>query len=101
MAPRSSRTAGSRPAPACRSDIVPLRGHGGNMGLADAKQDKSPRKRFRAVPIPAEGENGLFTESWFPICPSFEVTPGKVVGKSFLDGRVVVYRTDDGQPHVM
>jgi phenylpropionate dioxygenase-like ring-hydroxylating dioxygenase large terminal subunit len=73
------------------------------MGLADAasRAGKTPRKRFRAVPIPAEGENGLFTESWFPICPSFEVPPGKVVGKSFLDGRVVVYRTGDGRPHVM
>ena len=68
------------------------------MGLADAAERRTgPRKRFRAVPIPAEGENGLFTESWFPICPSFEVPPGKVIGRTFLDGRVVVYRTEDGR----
>jgi len=51
--------------------------------------------------IPQEGENGLFTQSWFPICPSDEVRPGQVVGKSFLDGRIVVFRGTSGEVQVM
>jgi phenylpropionate dioxygenase-like ring-hydroxylating dioxygenase large terminal subunit len=59
------------------------------------------RKRPRGQPIPAEGANGLFTESWFPICPSLEVGRGQVVGRGFLDGRVVAFRGEDGIAHVM
>lgn len=57
-----------------------------------------PRKRMRprSKPIAAEGADGLFTESWFPICMSSEVVAGKVVGRQFLDGRVVAFRADDG-----
>ncbi len=58
-------------------------------------------KAHRGPHIPAEGENGLFTESWFAICPSYEVKPGAIVGKDFLDGRVVVYRDKSGTAHVL
>ncbi|HTL00203.1 MAG TPA: Rieske 2Fe-2S domain-containing protein [Pseudomonadales bacterium] len=59
------------------------------------------RKRRFAAQVPAEGDGGLFTQSWFPICPSYEVMPGQIVGKSFLDGRVVVYRGNDGRASVL
>lgn len=71
------------------------------MSTAKESQSGPARKRMRGEPIPAEGENGLFTESWFPICPSFEVASGQVVGRDFLDGRVVVYRGEDGVAHVL
>ena len=61
---------------------------------------KAARKRRYAAQVPAEGDDGVFSESWFPICPSDEVRPGEVVGKSFLDGRVVVYRDTAGVAHV-
>ena len=66
------------------------------LGLAAA-----PRRRPRGEPIPAEGENGVFTESWFALCPSHEVPVGALVGKAFLDGRVVVYRDTDGIAHTL
>lgn len=59
------------------------------------------RRRPRGEPIPAEGDNGVFTESWFAICPSQEVAPGTMAGKDFLDGRVVVFRDDAGIAHVL
>lgn len=52
-------------------------------------------------PIPAEGEDGLFTQSWFPVALASEVAAGAVVGKDFLDGRVVIFRDPSGQARVM
>ncbi len=60
-----------------------------------------PRRRQLGAPLPREGENGLFSESWFPICLSRELTPGKIVGADFLDGRVVAYRGESGEARVM
>lgn len=50
---------------------------------------------------PAEGEGGLFTQSWFPICLSGDVAVGAVKGYDFLDGRVIVFRDSTGRAHVM
>ncbi|HEY0682201.1 MAG TPA: Rieske (2Fe-2S) protein [Steroidobacter sp.] len=58
------------------------------------------RRRHRS-PVPHEGDNGLFSQSWFPICLSNEVAQGQVIGRDFLDGRVVVYRGEDGVARVM
>jgi len=58
-------------------------------------------KRILGKPIPAEGENGLFTQSWFPICLSSEVALGQVLGADFLDGRVVIFRNASGAAQVL
>ncbi len=58
--------------------------------------DVSSRKRVLARPVPAEGEDGLFTQSWYPVCMSSELGAGQVRGMSFLDGRIVVFRGADG-----
>ena len=50
--------------------------------------------------IAAEGEDGLFRQSWYPLCLSSEVPAGQVLGCSFLDGKVVAFRGDDGAVHV-
>jgi len=52
-------------------------------------------------PIPAEGENGLFSQSWFPICLSSAATREYVRGFDFLDGRVIVMRDADGKAQVL
>lgn len=59
------------------------------------------RKRVVGRRIPAEGENGVFTQSWFPLCLASDVTSGHVVGADFLNGRVVVFRTADGVARVL
>jgi len=55
----------------------------------------------RGKPLPAEGENGLFTQSWFPICLAADVGAGEAKGYDFLDGRVVVFRATDGVARVL
>ena len=54
-----------------------------------------PRQLFKA-----QGEDG-FDQCWFPVALSSEVTAGTVVSRPFLDGKVVVYRTRDGNVHVL
>lgn len=60
----------------------------------------APRKRLVKA-IPAEGEGGLFTQSWFPVCLSSELAAGKILGTTFLDGRVVAYRGESGVAQVL
>jgi phenylpropionate dioxygenase-like ring-hydroxylating dioxygenase large terminal subunit len=57
-------------------------------------------RRRRVNPVPFEGENGLFFQTWYPICLSTEVAPGQVVGREFLDGKVVVVRGESGAVRV-
>ncbi|PZU50164.1 MAG: Rieske (2Fe-2S) protein [Sphingomonas sp.] len=58
------------------------------------------RRRVTSTVVPREGENGEFSQSWFPIALSSEVPVGTIVGRDFLDGRVVVYRGEDGVARV-
>lgn len=51
--------------------------------------------------LPAEGENGLFSQSWFPICLSTDLPKGTAKGFDFLDGRVVAFRGENGLVQVM
>ena len=46
--------------------------------------------------VPAEGEDGLFTQSWYPVAWSSDVAPGQVVGRDFLDGKIVIFRGANG-----
>jgi len=54
---------------------------------------RAPRVRN---PVPGEGDDGLFTQSWFAICTSEELARSTVLGRDFLGGRVVAYRGEDG-----
>ncbi|HVK65278.1 MAG TPA: Rieske 2Fe-2S domain-containing protein [Polyangium sp.] len=65
--------------------------HGGSGAATGA------RRRLLGKPIPAEGEGGVFTQSWYPVCMSSELAPGKILGMSFLDGRIVVFRGESGR----
>jgi nitrite reductase/ring-hydroxylating ferredoxin subunit len=58
-----------------------------------------PERKISAS-VPVEGEGGLFSQSWFPICLASEVSSGAVEGFDFLDGRVVVWRDSKGVAHV-
>jgi phenylpropionate dioxygenase-like ring-hydroxylating dioxygenase large terminal subunit len=65
------------------------------------RQPQAQRKKRFINRIPREGEDGLFSQSWFAICKSDEVKCGEVIGKPFLDGKVVVYRGANGIAKVM
>ena len=71
------------------------------MATVSMNSPISPRKRFLGRSIPTEGENGLFSQSWFPICLSSEVPKGQILGTDFLDGRVVVFRGENGAAQVL
>jgi phenylpropionate dioxygenase-like ring-hydroxylating dioxygenase large terminal subunit len=51
--------------------------------------------------VPAEGENGVFTQSWYAMAWSSDVPVGKVIGLDFLDGRIVMFRGADGRVNAM
>lgn len=63
------------------------------------EQPIRPAKRV-STKIPAEGEDGKFTEGWFAIAMSSEVSADDIVGKDFLDGKVIVFRAEDGSARV-
>ena len=65
----------------------------------DAIEKEPPVARWQ--PVMAEGEGGLFTQSWFPVALTTEVAQGRVVGRDFLDGRIVIFRDQAGKAHVM
>ncbi len=47
-------------------------------------------------PVPAEGENGTYSQSWYPLCLSRELDETPVVEVAFLGGRVAVSRDARG-----
>jgi phenylpropionate dioxygenase-like ring-hydroxylating dioxygenase large terminal subunit len=51
--------------------------------------------------VPAEGDDGLFTQSWFPVALSSELVAGEIVGTEFLDGKIVLFRAPDGTARAM
>lgn len=51
--------------------------------------------------IPGEGDDNLYTQSWFPVCLSSELDEGQVVGRDFLGGRVIAYRGQNGDVAVL
>jgi phenylpropionate dioxygenase-like ring-hydroxylating dioxygenase large terminal subunit len=69
--------------------------------LAEASADEirssaSTRRRIWR-PVPGEGENGVFTQSWYAVAWSSDVPAGKVIGRDFLDGRIVLFRGANGR----
>lgn len=59
------------------------------------------KRRFLGKQVPAEGDNGVFTQSWFPLCMASDIEKGMVKGFPFLGGRVIVFRGEDGEARVM
>jgi len=53
------------------------------------------------VCVPSEGENGLFTQSWFAVCLSTDVAPGRIFNAPFLDGKVIAIRDEKGVARVL
>jgi phenylpropionate dioxygenase-like ring-hydroxylating dioxygenase large terminal subunit len=54
----------------------------------------------RGTAFEPQGERG-FDQCWYPLALAAEVPVGQVVGREFLSGKVAVFRTSDGQPHVV
>ena len=57
--------------------------------------------RPRASRKTAKGASAGFHQSWYAVARADEVAAGQVVGRDMLEGRVIVYRGESGQPSVM
>ncbi|MFI7445638.1 aromatic ring-hydroxylating oxygenase subunit alpha [Nonomuraea indica] len=68
---------------------------------APATGPDDPVPRPMGEPLPHEGDDGLYTQSWYPICMAADLTAGKAVGAEFLGGRVVAFRDRSGRPSVV
>ena len=71
------------------------------MADTDKPMRRASRRRALGPQVPAEGQDGLFTQSWFPICLADDVLAGTVRGFPFLGGRVVVFRGKSGEAHLL
>jgi nitrite reductase/ring-hydroxylating ferredoxin subunit len=63
--------------------------------------EAEPRVERPLRRIPREGDGGLYTQSWYPICLANEVARGEVIDREFLGGRVVVFRGENGRATVL
>jgi phenylpropionate dioxygenase-like ring-hydroxylating dioxygenase large terminal subunit len=71
------------------------------MAAEASGNGKSQARRAIYRNLPGEGDDGLYSQSWYPICLSTEVPQGKALSKPFLGGKVLVYRGEDGVARVM
>lgn len=58
-----------------------------------------PTELDPGVRLPDAARDG-YHQCWYPVAMSAEVPAGTVISKEFLDGRIVVWRGDDGVAHV-
>lgn len=45
-------------------------------------------------------QDGAYFQSWYPVCLSTDLEPGKIKGIDFLNTRIIAYRGPDGAPIV-
>ncbi len=68
---------------------------------ANSSAARAPRTPPHFLRMPAEGDDGVFTQSWFPVALGSEVVTGEILGLNFLDGKIVVFRAPDGTVRAM
>lgn len=78
-----------------KDDCLDLYTHG------DIATDRAIDRRRHGRGVIPEGENGLFSQTWWPICRSSDIAPGEVTARNFLDGRVAIFRTETGEASVV
>jgi nitrite reductase/ring-hydroxylating ferredoxin subunit len=62
--------------------------------------DMNTVQKRPARSLPAEGADGLYSQTWYPICLSAELGAANIVGRDFLGGRVIAFRDADGKASV-
>lgn len=67
--------------------------------LAGLRPARNIRRHLKH--LPGEGEDGLYTQTWYAVAIADKVKVGEIVGTEFLGGRIAIYRTSDGQAHVV
>jgi phenylpropionate dioxygenase-like ring-hydroxylating dioxygenase large terminal subunit len=54
----------------------------------------------RGLGFEPQGKGG-YDQCWYPVALSSELQRGQVLGREFLNGKIVAFRTQDGTAHVM
>lgn len=67
----------------------------------DLGTDITIERRRHGKGVIYEGDGDVFSQTWWPLCRSSDLPQGEVIGRNFLDGRVAIYRTEDGSPAVV
>lgn len=57
--------------------------------------EKRPARR-----LPAEGADGMYSQTWYPVCLSVELGETDILGRDFLGGRVIAFRDENGEASV-
>lgn len=57
----------------------------------------SPSQAPRSSQEPRHWEGGAHFQAWYPVSVAAAVTPGKIIGRDFLNTRIIVYRGPDGE----
>ena len=50
--------------------------------------------------LPAEGGDGLYSQTWYPVCLSDEIDNEQIFGRAFLGGRIIAFRDEKGDASV-
>jgi phenylpropionate dioxygenase-like ring-hydroxylating dioxygenase large terminal subunit len=50
--------------------------------------------------LPAEGGDGLYSQTWYPVCLSDEIDNDQIFGRAFLGGRIIAFRDANGDASV-
>ncbi|MEM7169723.1 MAG: Rieske 2Fe-2S domain-containing protein [Pseudomonadota bacterium] len=63
---------------------------------------KEPRIKPRPIlKVSPQGEDGLYSQCWYPVCRSRDVQTGEVIARKFLGGQVAIFRGEDGNANVV
>ena len=60
----------------------------------------NPRETLQRPELRDYASTG-YEQCWYPIARSTDVPDEEIIGRDFLDGRVVLYRDSKGSAHVM
>jgi len=62
--------------------------------------DRNSVEKRAARTLPAEGDDGLYSQTWYPVCLTAELGASTIVGRDFLGGRVIAFRDANGAASV-
>jgi len=68
--------------------------------LKKPTQKQVKPKQRPIMKVPAQGDEGLYSQAWYPICRSSDIAVGQVIPRRFLGGQVAAFRGEDGVARV-
>lgn len=69
--------------------------------MATMVKETSDESFMRGTPVPPQSVANGYDQNWYPIALSSDVKPGEIHSTEFLNGRVIVWRAEDGMAQVL